>query len=178
MKDIHLWEQFKNGDRQALETIFRLHIKVLYKYGNKFSANRQLVEDCIQDLFLELWGNKKTLGGTDAIRPYLFSALRRKIIRHLQKHHKMINDHIEPESYCFVLEENGEELLINHEKNQEKNQQLSIAMKQLSTREREAIYLKYYQHLSYEEIAQTMEVNYQSVRNLIYRALKRLRTSL
>ena len=81
--DSILWQKLKTGDKWALEQIYAAHAAVLLKYGRRFSADGQLVEDCVQDLFIELWKNREGLGDTDSIRKYLLVSLRRKVIRAL-----------------------------------------------------------------------------------------------
>lgn len=178
MEDRYTWEQFKQGDKAALGRIFQAHIKVLYTYGNRFSSDKQLVEDCIQDLFLEIWTRRANLGETDSIRRYLMGSLRRKIIRKLQRHDKQLSREPDWENYDFELEFTQEHVWIEAEQSEEKKQKLKKAQASLSEREREAIYLKYYAGLAYEQIGEIMQINYQSTRNLIHRALKRMREAL
>jgi RNA polymerase sigma-70 factor (ECF subfamily) len=52
------------------------------------------------------------------------------------------------------------------------------ALERLSSRQKEIIYLKYYQNLSYEEVSEIMNINYQVARNLLYQAIKSLKTIL
>ncbi len=177
MEDITLWKAYKNGDRKAFASIYDLHIRILYKYGSKFSPKPEVVEDAIQDLFLDLWKNRETIGETDSIKYYLLGALRRRIIRKTQKDSRYSPDD-ELENYDFALEANIEESLISAELKASDKSQLATAMNQLSKRQKEAVYLKYYEEMEYEEIGKTMGLNYQSVRNLVYGALKILRKNV
>ncbi|MDW7693952.1 sigma-70 family RNA polymerase sigma factor [Flammeovirgaceae bacterium SG7u.111] len=177
MEDITLWEAYKNGDRNAFASIYDLHIRILYKYGSKFTSKPELVEDAIQDLFLDLWKNRETIGETDSIKYYLLGALRRRIIRKTQKDSRYSPDD-ELENYDFDLEPNMEESLIASELKAGDKTQLANAMAQLSKRQKEAVYLKFFQEMDYEEMAKTMNMNYQSVRNLVYSALKILRENV
>ncbi|RMG29874.1 MAG: sigma-70 family RNA polymerase sigma factor [Bacteroidetes bacterium] len=173
--DRHLWASFKAGDRQALSAIFHQHIRILYKYGSKFSKDGQLVEDCIQDLFMDLWQKRQRLGDTDSIKRYLLGALRRRIIRQDQRGKKYLTDAVELDDYDFEVEFTCEELLIAGEIDEERHQQLQQALQKLSKRQKEAIYLKFYAEMDYQQVAEIMNLNYQSVRNLIHNALKKLR---
>ena len=85
LKDEEVWGIFKSGNEEALGFIYRSNISILYKYGNKFSSNGQLVEDCIQDLFLTIWKNRENLSATNSIKLYLLGALRKKLIRYAEK---------------------------------------------------------------------------------------------
>jgi RNA polymerase sigma factor (sigma-70 family) len=169
-----LWGLFRKGNRTAFESIFQSHIRLLYKYGSRFTKNDNVVEDCIQDLFLDLWRRREHLGATDSIKLYLLGSLRRRILRSLKSVHKTV-DETDFERYNFNLELNSEEQLIGQENEFQKDQLLKEAMAQLSERQKEVIYLKYFRELSYEEIAAIMKINYQSARNLVHNALKILK---
>jgi RNA polymerase sigma-70 factor (ECF subfamily) len=171
MKDLQLWQALKAGNKSALESIYRAEAKKLIKYGRKFSRDAQLVEDCVQDLFVELWKNRANLGDTDSIARYLFTSLRRKVIRKIEQTVKKTSSE-EPKEYHFEAEIAIEERLINLEIAADQKEQLETALKNLSKRQQEALYLKYFAEMDYKDIADVMEVNYQSVRNLVFNALK------
>ena len=171
MEDEKIWESFKSGNRAVFEQIFRAHIRILYKYGSRFTHDPALVEDCIQDLFLDLWHKRQSLGTTDSIKRYLLGSIRRRIIRKLQRKPSE-NSHIELENYDFHLELNAEDERIATESGLAQQKALKEAMTQLTQRQREVIYLKYFQEMSYDEIASVMDISYQSARNLVYAALK------
>lgn len=175
MEDALLWEKFKQGDKTALSQIFNQHVRLLYKYGRKFTVNDALVEDCIQDLFLEIWKNRQNLGKTDSIKLYLLSSLRRKIIRKSTSESKKYDKNTDVENYNFEVEFTPEDMIISDETNQLNNQKLQGQLQKLSKRQKEAIYLKYYQGLEYNDISSIMDINYQSARNLVYSALKALK---
>lgn len=177
MSDILLWKQLKDGDKSALERIYSTYISSLLKYGRKFSRNDQVIEDCIQDLFIELWKNREGLGMTDSIQRYLLVALRRKVIRQLDRSKKWVSDN-EPTELDFEVEVAVDQKLIALELSDERAAQVKAAMENLSKRQKEVIYLKYVSGLDYEDIGEIMGLNYQSVRNLVSNALKKLKGTL
>lgn len=173
MSDKLLWKQLKDGNHSALESIYRAHVSFLYNYGKKFSNDSNTIKDCIQDLFIELWDKRDRLGDTDAIRAYLLVSLRRKIIKTVNTIQKSTNDN-EPGDFIFQTELSIADIIVNKEIDQEKKKQLQKAFERLSSRQREAIYLKYYADMDYQSIAETMEINYQSIRNLVSKGIKEL----
>jgi len=177
MSDILLWKQLKEGNKSALEQIYSTYISSLLKYGRKFSRNDQVVEDCIQDLFIELWKNRAGLGMTDSIHRYLLVALRRKVIRQLNKSKRWVSD-TEPTELDFEVEIAVDQKLIALELSAERAEQVKAAMENLSKRQKEVIYLKYVSGLNYEDIGEIMGLNYQSARNLVSTALKKLKGTL
>ncbi|MEQ6120204.1 sigma-70 family RNA polymerase sigma factor [Reichenbachiella sp. MALMAid0571] len=178
LKDEEIWEIFKSGNQEALSYIFKCNIKILYKYGNKFSSNGQMVEDCIQDLFLTIWKNRLNLSSTNSIKLYLLGALRKKLIRQSavdQKHH---TQDLLDEKYSFDLQYNPQEIEFNLQARLSNEKQVTAFLDKLTKRQKEAVYLKFYQDMDYKEIAHIMELNYQSVRNLVYSSLKALKSQL
>ena len=177
MNDVVLWQQLKAGDKSALERIYRQYAADLLKYGRKFSRSEQLVEDCLQDMFVELWRNRTGLGSTDSILRYLLVSIRRKVIRESVRSRKLVSDQ-EPTEYQFDVVIAVDEALITAELSAERAARVKAAMESLSKRQKEVIYLKYITGLDYEDISEIMGVNYQSVRNLVSNALKKLRGDL
>ena len=178
LKDEEVWGIFKSGNEDALGFIYRSNISILYKYGNKFSSNGQLVEDCIQDLFLTIWKNRENLSATNSIKLYLLGALRKKLIRYAEKDLRHRQEHQSTEDYSFDLEYNPQELEFSIESKMTNQKTVKLFLEKLSKRQREAIYLKFYQDMDYKEISQVMELNYQSARNLVYSSLSALKTLL
>jgi len=177
MSDLTLWKRLKDGEKSALEQIYRTYATQLLKYGRKFSKNDQLIEDCVQDLFVELWRNRDGLSMTDAIQPYLLLSLRRKVIRQLDKSKKIVSE-TEPTELDFEAEISIDHTLIEQEISSERASQLKTAMEKLSKRQKEVIYLKYITGLDYEDISEVMNLNYQSARNLVSSALRAMKKQM
>ncbi|GJM64478.1 hypothetical protein PEDI_50300 [Persicobacter diffluens] len=135
-----------------------------------------MVEDAIHDLFLDLWKYKEKLSDTTSVQFYLFRSLRRKIVKNDQ-----LADRKKIFDYDLSLDQafeslNVQEKIIADESRDEHIQSLKSEMNGLSARQYEALILKFYNNFSYEEIAQVMEVNEQSARNLVTRGLDKLKT--
>ena len=174
MNDLDRWQELKNGNPKALEEIYSGEVTHLLRYGNKFSNDAQLVEDCIHDLFIELWKNREGLSATDSIRRYLLVAIRRKIIRRIEQQKKRLSNE-EPQEYHFEAEISVDMEIIQEETNAAQLKELKSALEGLSSRQKEVIYLKYFTGMDYEAIGAIMDINYQSVRNLVSKALKSLK---
>ncbi len=165
------WESFCCGDRDALGKIFHSHIDDLYHYGMHFCRDSEMVKDAIQDLFQNLWLEHEHLShDVRNIRYYLLSSLRRRLLRSLQKDRR--NHFNAPSgSFDFELIPPQEDVIIGNETHQQQLAQLHSAISGLTLRQREAIYLRFYQSLSYAEIAQLMSMKVDSVYNLISKAI-------
>ncbi len=174
--EAQLWRAFKSGDESAYIVIYQKYFRVLYGYGSKICADPETVKDCIQDLFIDLWNRRMHLADTDSITFYLWASLKRRIVKVLAKaHHSGADD-----SYPLLhsSEPDAEVVLIAEEIAAEQGERIVWAMQKLSKRQREAIRLKYYQHLSNEEIARQMSIQVEAVYNLISKALSCFRKSV
>lgn len=172
MSDLLLWNRLRQGNKEALETIYRTYYSILNQYGQRFTNDLSSVEDSIQELFVELWNSRERLSETDAIKPYLLLSLKRKIIRSTQKIRKSTD--VELEEYHFDAVLDIEAIIVDGEDMAERKQKLQIAFSELSDRQKEIVYLKYYADLDYDAIAKQMDLNYQSARNLLHRAITKL----
>jgi len=172
MSDKKIWNNLRNGDQKALEEIYRTYFSELYNYGKKLSKDENTVEDCIQELFVELWNRRDKLSETNAIKPYLFVSLKRKIFHTIKKLRKSTDTELE-EKY-FDSELAIDEILIAKETTAEQKSNLKTAFDELSDRQKEILFLKYYSELDYNEITEIMDMNYQSARNLVSRAIQKL----
>lgn len=177
MSETLLWSQLRQGRKAALEALYRAYAPALLQYGGKFSADRQLVEDCLQDLFVGLWQAREQLGEVSSVKSYLLVAMRRRVIRQLGRQQKRETSE-EPEEYQFDCELAIDEQIAAREFSHEQHLKLQEALRQLSARQKEAVYLKYQLGMDYEDIGQAMDINYQSVRNLVHSAVSRLKKLL
>jgi RNA polymerase sigma factor (sigma-70 family) len=176
MNESEVWNSFRKGSDAAFASIYRQHVKVLFAYGIKIVKDRAVVEDCIHDLFIELWDRKVFLSSTDSIKLYLFKGLKRKILKVIEKNNRYCAKEELTEEYNFTIEFSHEATLIEHQLTLEQEARLKQAIDKLSKHQREIIFLRFYAALSYEEIASLMCINYQSVKNLVFRSMKTLRS--
>jgi RNA polymerase sigma factor (sigma-70 family) len=169
-----LWKSFLEGNKEAIATIFLLFHDDLYRYGLKLAGNSNLVEDSIQDLFLQLWKNHRNLRPVDNLKPYLFKSFRNHMIDNLELRNPDI--HIESDfEHPFEITYSHEDFLIQKQVSEENLLKITEALNNLSSRQREAIYLRYFEDLDFDTIAIIMDMNVQSVRNTLHRGLQALR---
>jgi RNA polymerase sigma factor (sigma-70 family) len=175
VQDIALWESFKAGDRESFRQLFRKYYPPLYLYGYKITQDKELLEDCIQDLFAELWQSPSKTA-VISVKAYLLKSLQYKIIKGLQKKSKTQLTGENPDGSGFQI--SHENLIISREHQAENGEKVKSAMNTLTKRQQEIIYLRFFQNLSYEEISKVMDINYQVARNLLYQSIKAMRKSL
>jgi RNA polymerase sigma factor (sigma-70 family) len=84
--ELTLWNDLRNGDEAALATLLRLYAKSLISYGRKMVNDDALIEDCIQEVFIQLWQYRQNLKiDVGSVKAYLFAAVRRRIISEIKK---------------------------------------------------------------------------------------------
>jgi len=177
MTDLEIWRNIKAGDKQSFSLAYDQNIDSLISYGSRFTKDPGLVEDCLHDLFVYVWKNRANLSDTDSIRNYMMVSLRRSIIKKgkkLSQSQNEINDY----DTAFATELSIEDILTNTEINKEKALKVKKAFEKLSSRQKEAVYLKYYNDKDYDEICEILEISYQSARNLVSTGIKKLRDVL
>ncbi|CCH51750.1 RNA polymerase, sigma-24 subunit, ECF subfamily [Fibrisoma limi BUZ 3] len=173
-KDQALWQSFREGEKQALGQLLERYYRVLKHYGLKFMVDEAVVEDCIQDLFLQLWQNREQINDTDSVKHYLLKALRHHVLQYLRLQKRMTYE--EPDWDSSLPEEpDSEALMIQQESFEQLKKIIGAQLASLPNREREALYLRFYENLSIPEIAEVMNVNRQSVSNFLQKALAKLR---
>ncbi len=145
----------------------------LYHYGTRFTTDKDLIKDCIQDLLLEVWEKRESLTYIIAIKPYLFQSLRNNLIRRIKR--QAVFTGISQNDDDMVGEISPELSLILSESDQLTSNRLRHGIELLPKRQREALYLKYYENLSYEEIAEVMGLQRQAVANYLQYGIQKLR---
>jgi RNA polymerase sigma factor (sigma-70 family) len=174
MNQSHLWSLFLQGDKHAFSEIFLACHDKLFRYGVKLTRDQELINDCIQNLFLKLWKNRGNLKPVQDINPYLFKSLRHHILDILElKRQTLPIDHDIEE--LFVVEYTAEDFMISRQVEKETHDKIIQLLNQLTPRQRHAIYLRYFEEMEFETIAQIMDMHVQSVRNLISRGIQLMR---
>lgn len=168
-----LWELCLTGDKEAFKEIYCRFYSLLYNYGSKLVTDKDLVKDCIQDIFIKMIQNYPSLSPTPNVKGYLIKALRNKLYDTLEK--EKPTDDIAQYEEIFMTDELFPLLSFDDSETDSRTRLLMEAFSQLSPHQQEIIYLYYVNELKHEQIAEVMGINYQSSKNLLYRSLSCLR---
>ncbi len=174
--DAAVWAMFKKGEHDAFATLYQRHFNMLFQYGTKLVGDTDLVKDCIHDVFVELWKKKENLAHPKSVKAYLLSAVQHKMIRQLSRARSRQNELTKMETPVRV--ECKEQELIENQIQLEQSYIVNRALRVLTKRQQEAVYLKFYCNLSYKEVAETMSIGIDSIYNLISRAIDDLELEL
>jgi RNA polymerase sigma factor (sigma-70 family) len=171
------WQILKAGERAGLESLYRLYANPLFNYGSKFSPDKDLIRECIQELFVTLWTRRTFLGEPSSVKNYLFKAIRLSIFKKANLSRLNVS-YDESEHYEFDAKLTIEDTIIIDEQNHQTKKRLEASLTQLTSRQREAIFLKFYEGLDYKEIAEIMDITVKGSYKVVARAVDALRTKL
>jgi RNA polymerase sigma factor (sigma-70 family) len=177
-QEIELWDEFRGGSHEAFSKLYQHFVNLLYAYSTGITSDKDLIKDCLHDLFVELWKNHANLGPTTSVKFYLMASIKRKLIRHLDGNLKTLNNHIQYTRDFADDLPSQESVLIDDEIKSEMKFKVSNGMELLSKRQREAIHLKFYKNLDTDQISEQMNINAQSVYNLIFGALRLMKDGM
>ena len=65
-----LWQAFKRDEIAAFELLHKKYFKILLAYGLQLNPDKDLVEDAMHDVFIELWRRKEYLGEEPLLELY------------------------------------------------------------------------------------------------------------
>lgn len=174
--DLLLWQQLKAGSEFALGKLLNRYFNPLLNYGHKFIRDEAFVKDCVQEVFIEIWNRRDRITVPDSVRAYLLSSVRKKVLREAYRQQILRPD--EPtdlENDSNFISFSPEWTIIEEESLAQTTKRVAQALDKIPKRQREVIYLRFYQGLERDEIADIMNVNPQSVSNLLLSAYTSIR---
>jgi RNA polymerase sigma factor (sigma-70 family) len=174
-----LWSQLLEGDEAAFARVYEVYFPILFQYCTRFTTDKNLVKDVLQDFFIGLFDGRRSPSVILHLKSYLMVSVRRELLKRLSRESRSPVEWMTGQEYEFHLELSPESTLINKQLGEHRSKYLQNTINTLTPRQREAVYLYFYENTSYEEIAEVMglkEVKY--ARTLIYRAISELRSLL
>jgi RNA polymerase sigma factor (sigma-70 family) len=176
--DEFLWSSFRQGSSEAFEVIYKRYANSMFNYGMHLFLDKVLVEDSIQDVFVDLWKRKEFLGDTTSIKFYLLKALKRKVLRKLTTSDRKDMTEMLSEDFPALAHESIESLMIKEQSSNAVADAVKKAVDSLPDRQRQIIEHRFYQDLSPQEISQNMKLSIDSTYTLLSRAIRELRKNL
>ncbi|WPR77480.1 sigma-70 family RNA polymerase sigma factor [Algoriphagus sp. NG3] len=171
-----LWLELRSGEKGALEAIYRLFIKDLFRFGMSLHADEGIVQDAIQDIFIDLWNYRGKLSAEVNIRQYLFKSLSNRIQKELGKNAKR-GMMVWPSDET-PLELSVEEQLVKRQNESEISAKLKVAMGNLPVRQKEVLQYLYFEKLSYEETSKMLDITIRSTYTLAWKAINALKKAI
>ena len=171
----HWWLLALEGDTRAFHSIHGELFRGLYDYAVKLLQDGQLADDAVQELFVKVWVKRGVIGPLQKVKPYFFTALRRQVLNQLRSRRlreMRIGGLPRPD-----IDFSPEEVFVRNEEYLSLQAKIADLLNELPKRQKEVIYLHYFEEMDYTQIAEVMRINYQSVLNLTQKALRKLRSA-
>jgi len=170
-----LWLRYKNGDIDALGEIFRSYFRDLYYYGLKIVPVPDMVKDVIQEMFIRLWDRRESVSEVKNVKSYLIIVLRRELINTIKDSEI---DTFDENNINETFTLSAEDFIIESEDNEEVKARINSEIQKLTSHQREIIFLRFYSNLGFNDISIILQMNVQSVRNLLFRSLEKIRKGI
>ena len=167
-KDEDLYRQYLSGDEAGLDSLMQRYGNSLTLYINGYLHDLHEAEDLMIDVFSYLFTKKPSIrdGG---LKAYMYKAARHMALRHKsRRHYPFSMDELEEESEGKIL---VEEVV----RTKERDRLLHLCMCELNPAYREALYLIYFEGMSYLQAAEIMGKTVKQITNMVYRGKASLR---
>lgn len=169
-----LINKWQTGDMSAFEALFQQYKGLVFKNAILMTGNREEAEDILQDVFMTVWKSRHTFNPTKGkFVTWLYRiTVNQSIDRQRRK---------QPAS--LSLEETNLDLPnANYQESPEEaiaskleHERLANAVNHLDGKHRPVLVLRYFNGLSYREIAEVLDIPLGTVKSRIHQALKSLR---
>lgn len=169
------WINIGNGNKEDYSEAYIFYYKRLYNYGRKFTDDIAMIEDAINEIFIMIWNNRQSLHAVHSPQSYIFTSFRNNIFLKIKSSRLISSNDTE---YDAEIQFSIESIIIQRETDEELKHQLENALQQLTPRQREAIFLRFYEGLSYIEIAGIMNISVKATYKLMARALNEMKDIL
>lgn len=171
--DSKIWLLINEGNEVAYEKMYFHYYKQFYVYGQKITSDITLVEDSIQEVMIYIWQEREKLSAIKNPPAYFFTFFRNRLVSHLRGKKLGTENEIDQ----MTSEYSPEQALIDKELSSREDKQLKRAFKELTPRQSEALFLRFYQEMSYEDIAEVMNITIKSAYKLMARSLEELKNN-
>ncbi len=167
------WQQLLDGEQHALAFFYEKYADWLLKYGLSIVYNREMVQDAVQELFIQVWNRRTNLTVPLSVKYYMMASLRRIILKDISSS-RLLTDSFPADT---LLAESPYSPDVD-ETEEATSRVLQAALRALPPRQQEVIFLRFFDKLSYEEITALTCLDNQVLRNTIFRATKTLKQAL
>lgn len=169
------WSRIQQNDKTGLEGLYSLFASEMMAFGLTIVPDRNLVKDCIQELFIEIWRYRRNGSEVKNVKVYIFKALSNKIKKELAREKKRNANDQEMGANSLYFQNEAESGTIFIHPDETSNRRLSEALSKLPARQMEVIRYVFFENLPNEQVAKLMGINVQSVYTLSWKAICKLR---
>ena len=172
MEDTEIIRQVLAGHHEKFAGLVERYQAPLIHFLRRTLSSDEDVFDCAQDAFLAAYRNLSRYSEEHPFRAWLYTIARNKALDLVRKRRREVP---------LTLDEN----LVDHQPlpeevwlAKEQASMLDKVLNELPEHYRQALYLRFHQELSYEEIAMVLEVPVSRVKTYLHRGKEKLRQNL
>nr|WP_295866356.1 sigma-70 family RNA polymerase sigma factor [uncultured Chitinophaga sp.] len=176
LNDAALWQQVKRGDTASFSCLFERYWDEMFSMAYRRLADEATAKDFVQNIFIHAWENRQQITVEDKLSPYLFTALKYSVIRHIYREAKQGTTDLPLSVYS--LPDETEQRKQDHYEFDTLKERVQWEIASMPDKMREVFILSYEKELSVREIALRLSISEQTVKNQVHNALKRLRLRL
>jgi len=172
---IQLWDNTRGGDQKSYALLHQSLYPGLFIYAVKIIKDEDLADDLLQDLFINFWQKRQHIGSIKNVKSYFYRATRSIVLNYIKSTQALatkLDAMPEPE-----FEFTKEDLILSREFDEKLKGLMTVALNKLPSKQREVIYMRFYENMDYNEIAEITGTRYQSVVNNVYRGIQVLRNA-
>lgn len=178
--DFALMERIGAGDHDAFRELVEKHQNAVIGTVAKMLGNPSEAEDIAQQVFLRIWRNAKRYRPDAKFTTYLFTITRNLVFNETRRksRKKEVSSDEREETSNLLVEASPDRQPDAELLQAELQQAVDDAIASLPETQRMAVVLRRYEQLSYEEIADVLELSVSAVKSLLFRARSALREAL
>lgn len=175
INQIELWTHFiENGDEESLSRIYSGNYDLLYDFGLRYTADIEIVEDSIQEVFISIIKYQKKIGLVSNVQGYLLSSFRRQLFLNLKSKKKTISmDQLPKGDFDYFKSPDSD--ISDKEDKEFLHNVVNECINNLTSKQKEILFLRFQQNVPYEEIASILNISVDSCYKSIYRTIKSIR---
>jgi len=179
--DQQLVSDYFLGDEKSLELLFGRYLKPIYSFVCRYIGGGQDAEDVTQEAFVKVWKNLKNFDQQKSFKTWIFSIAKNTALDFLKKKKAIPFSEFENEEGENIITETlADPSPLPHEFLEKAGmaQALTSAMEKLSPKYRMVLFLRYNDHFSFREIAESLDEPLPTITSRHRRALIMLRNLL
>lgn len=167
------------GDQKAFSKLVNRHLPMVYNYLYKMTQNHEISEEMAQEAFVKAYQNLKSFDASRAFKPWILRIASNAAISHMRKQARVVslNALEEDGAWGEAEHQTSEDVVVQLERKLSTEEVLK-ALGHLDEKYRQALLLRYQQELSYEEIAQALNIPINTVRTWIKRGMDKLKNEV
>lgn len=171
-QDIRIVRQIRRGDKDAYAAIVEKYKNRIYALAVRLTGSPSDAEDLAQEVFLHIFEKQHAFDETRRFYPWMYTLALNVIRNHLKKNRAIfsrIDRRYDAEHQSKVAVTAEDSFSIAQQQNK-----LARCILRLPAMQKEAVILRYYQELSFEDISEIQACSISAAKMRVYRGLEKL----